>query len=520
MNTATSYTGPSRFSRMTFNLGFKSQSEPHSRTSNTRRKQHDEGWYIPYTGTYESPPEPQTSGNRDRDSWGDPIPGLNGVEASGNGLHVHYNDDTGNVHELRLSEENRARGGHVQLSNYTASTGLDHGRVEQGTKRQYYANSHHLSTPSYVNPDVVSVGESPHFPLPKERTLSHRSSLASTFTFGIRPFSSVDRILRSPSCKRSPRPNSTSVDMTSNRLSPVDHCRTISGDCNSHPMCVKRGVMNPSQIVKSQTTADEDYYHSYYSTLLQSPAKPRTPISVNPISSSESKLTTISQHPYAIAFPSTEDKDSAQKIPTLLSSVLPAPQTHRPPLVVSNLTSSPSHFSTSEHVAPNDFPQRQIKASTSTPNLKSTKNQSRNVPRGIDRWLSAETWCDALFFPRPRLKIKNEKSTSGRIVSPPASPVLPTGGGDRMTSVPSRVLAHSMSLVNLRKRTREHRRQQQFQGGPPLSSPTASQVQLQLEGVNDKKEQPSVDNSARPFRPKSWALDDLDLPSSVPSLAK
>jgi hypothetical protein len=120
-------------------------------------------------------------------------------------------------------------------------------------------------------------------------------------------------------------------------------------------------------------------------------------------------------------------------------------------------------------------------------------------PKPKDRWLSAETWCDALLFPRPKLKVKQGKgatifsqgdesfiggpapSGSGRIISPPPSPVvgewdieingeeaqlqsiprdqLAEGSGEggalqkqREPGIPSRVLAHSKS-VELHKKS-------------------------------------------------------------------
>ena len=118
--------------------------------------------------------------------------------------------------------------------------------------------------------------------------------------------------------------------------------------------------------------------------------------------------------------------------------------------------------------------------------------QTQPPPVIKDRWLSAETWCDALIFPRPRLKVKQDNGTyvrdqpaekspissrkgSGRIVSPPGSPpgrmwdIETTSGTEtrnrfgqhnqkdgrknekqREPGVASRVLAHSRSLVDLR----------------------------------------------------------------------
>lgn len=72
------------------------------------------------------------------------------------------------------------------------------------------------------------------------------------------------------------------------------------------------------------------------------------------------------------------------------------------------------------------------------------------LPKAKDRWLSAETWCDAILFPRPRLKsgtVPTLGGTSGRIVSPPGSPVDPILAGStgiREPGVASRVLARHL----------------------------------------------------------------------------
>ncbi|KAG1729581.1 hypothetical protein EDB19DRAFT_1641875 [Suillus lakei] len=72
-----------------------------------------------------------------------------------------------------------------------------------------------------------------------------------------------------------------------------------------------------------------------------------------------------------------------------------------------------------------------LKPSVSTPNLLATSHgkQTKSLPpvAGFERWLSPETWCDALFFPRPRLKVRRIHEqyggSSGRIVSPPITPI-------------------------------------------------------------------------------------------------
>ncbi|EIW78194.1 hypothetical protein CONPUDRAFT_107970 [Coniophora puteana RWD-64-598 SS2] len=44
---------------------------------------------------------------------------------------------------------------------------------------------------------------------------------------------------------------------------------------------------------------------------------------------------------------------------------------------------------------------------------KSKHSAASGLPKGLDRWLSAETWCDAIFLPRPRFRLKSSMSTEG-----------------------------------------------------------------------------------------------------------
>lgn len=114
--------------------------------------------------------------------------------------------------------------------------------------------------------------------------------------------------------------------------------------------------------------------------------------------------------------------------------------------------------------------------------------------KGRDRWLSPETWCDALFLPRPRFKVKEDGSINygKRVVSPPGSPVVTSF---TQADMMSRVVAHSRSMVDLQARQ---------DPGPSTYIP--------------RDLPPST--SGRPPRPKSFALDDLALPSPVPSLSR
>ena len=148
-----------------------------------------------------------------------------------------------------------------------------------------------------------------------------------------------------------------------------------------------------------------------------------------------------------------------------------------------------------------------LKVSMSSPNLK-----------GKQRWLSAETWCDAVILPRPRFALKlidgiDAQGGSGRIVSPPPSPIRAGHSPLPNESIQPRpepaaqqaALTKARSIGNLRASPTR------TEGSKPAPHPV-SQPQLQPEA--------STSMALRPPRPKSWAWDDLALPSPVPSLAK
>lgn len=138
------------------------------------------------------------------------------------------------------------------------------------------------------------------------------------------------------------------------------------------------------------------------------------------------------------------------------------------------------------------YPNRSLKNTISSPDLRQSRRSPKllSIPKVRDRWLSPETWCDALFLPRPRLK-DGSIDYGKRIVSPPGSPVAQLKQADML----SRVVAHSKSMVNL---------QQRQDPGPSTFIP------------RDLPSAPSV----KVPRPKSFALDDLALPSPAPSLSR
>ncbi|TFK38252.1 hypothetical protein BDQ12DRAFT_631544 [Crucibulum laeve] len=628
-----------RFSRIGFGLGLKSS--PKSRSSKAKGAPADEDWYIPYNGPYEAPREP-LGGRKERDSWGDPVY-EDGAQAYAEGyggedepmlddreLHKRYGD------YARQSGERSVRDRTTSVvSGRTVSSGaMDPSRASMSMRRSTVSSGTRPPIPSYINLDAAGgVGESP-MPNVRSDVESNRLSFASIFGFRKQPslnFTEPDRSQkRAKPGRMVVRTEPTSPSMSSGR-------QTMSTVSNS----VLRGRSQP--ILSSIGTSDEDYYNSYYSTLIQQ--ENATTLSSQPNSASGSSKhpgsagresaspTSGGLHPYAYTFPKSEQPDDSPKEPqtappTSRSHPIhdPGPsnqqyypqQKHEPPRLM--FTHPPSNTISPQsadapYFAPIPGPsvlKQQLKSSVSTPNLRSSlippdspsglgsrsPSPSRlinlphlrrpplptSVPKGRERWLSAETWCDALLFPRPRLKVKRdaekEKMGSGRIVSPPGSPLgrdfgLSTGkNGEKEQGMASRVLAYSRSLVDLgqareedEKREREKVKEREGMWGSPRKkekererSRSRSRTQGMAGTQAEKVVQPSawkgkekekvegeregrrkVDDpfaanpigatgtvpvimttgtGLRPPRPKSWAQDDLALPSPVPSLAR
>ncbi|KAF9648475.1 hypothetical protein BDM02DRAFT_3187132 [Thelephora ganbajun] len=150
----------------------------------------------------------------------------------------------------------------------------------------------------------------------------------------------------------------------------------------------------------------------------------------------------------------------------------------------------------SEHVKP---PQKKVpahlkpssrasllKASVSTPDLRSTSRVKTKT-----HWLSAETWCDAFMFPRPRFLLRHlegDPITPKRRLVSPAESIIPE---QIEASAEAKPLKKSQSMSELR---------------------TSNFAKV----VPSRAERNDAPPSAT--RPRSFALDDLALPSPIPSL--
>ncbi|KAF9479326.1 hypothetical protein BDN70DRAFT_993541 [Pholiota conissans] len=552
-----------RFSRGGF--GFSSRNDTKKKAGD------DEDWYIPYNGPVELPRDAPRR-EKLRDSWGDVLEDFDDGVLGDEELQLRYGGDFNNSRTSsgRFTEEERKgrsrdRTFSVASGRTTSSGAMDPGRGSFTlNRRSTVSTSNPPPLPSYVNIDAIGgVGESP-VPHIKNSKDAHRISIASIFSFGAlnrksatSPFSELktSRSRAKTLLQEKEKTHGKFDSFGRGSVSSDSHSKSGPNE-NQH----RRPQDKQADRLNSTVTDDEDYYNSYYQTLIPPPNLDHTKLAQNsPTASSGSRgssqrggvsrqnsTSTTSPHPYAYAFPSTEIPQPPQSAPLTLT---PHPSYHPGPSIPPRLTfTTPGAGPSSSGVlharsafSPIASGSKAVKNSTSTPNLRNgfspsprssptgrtgsnAKPQPINTslavptfvfPKGKERWLSAETWCDALLFPRPRLRLKQEIlpsdaapqiSSSGRIVSPPMTPTEQEFEmQQKEPGIASRVLAHSRSLVDLRLGKGKKKEEDE----PPKKSIL----------VDGQKKTGGAGQTLRPPRPKSFAMDDLALPSPVPSLA-
>ena len=133
-----------------------------------------------------------------------------------------------------------------------------------------------------------------------------------------------------------------------------------------------------------------------------------------------------------------------------------------------------------------------LKTSLSTPDLHSASLQP--YVKTKTRWLSAETWCDAFMFPRPRFLLRHLEdipTTPTRQLLSPAESVV---SGQAEAFAEPKLLKKSLSVSEIR--------------APNI--PRAIPNPALKNGASKSRAAP---------RPRSFAFDDLALPSPIPSLS-
>ncbi|CAL1698942.1 unnamed protein product [Somion occarium] len=478
----------SRLPRLGFNFGPKPsppsplRGSPQAQQAQDKEEKADD-WYIPYNGPIEAPKPPRAESSQDRESWGDVLGGW-------------LTDDHGRTSQERQGGFSRTRALSSASHLTTSSGNVDPSRKSIAIKSPNVRipGKPRVTIPSFINLD--NAGGIGDVPMPAERSSKYestiatphtattgsnpnRSSLASIWSFGKRGLShsvSMDQLTKTRSGTTRERAN------TSAYVPPTTSAMSMS----------QRG--NASNSRPAPVAEDNEYY---YSSLLVHQSTPGDP---------PSDQHDLRSHPYAVAFPSTSAPSQPQSAPPIARDKGKAKLLDPGKLTITWLDPRGQNR-VPAYLKPS--PRNSIlKASLSTPNL-------RDIPKGKQRWLSAETWCDAIILPRPRFALRLvEGAPSGRIVSPPESPVLSPGETQDSrnkfvkdpAAPPGQTPEQSVSMGNLIS-TSPPSPPQSREAEPTRRASPASPVEKPPERL-------------KPPRPKSWALDDLALPSPVPSLAQ
>ncbi|TFK48891.1 hypothetical protein OE88DRAFT_1737117 [Heliocybe sulcata] len=502
--------------------------------------------YIPYNGPYEPPPEPP---ERDRDSWGYPVDGHGdeGIGGDRDYYERYANEDRKDGHGVRFSNE-----GTIESDLPRKSIG--------GSSQRHGARSMHQRPPipSYTNRDGTGgVGESPR---PARTSVvdpyslnesNNRMSFASFFTFGqgsrrtLRHSASTDF----PQGKRGRRVTQAEEEYQPHyvALEPASQLRPQLVTQNLSP----RGPQPKKALFPLDTLSPLSLgeYHPF--------PEPQSP----------------SRHPYALAGTSVAQPFA---LPRSAPPVSPSAVPYNPPKLMSfgrrevpgiKLSISDQGERTKVPTYLKRSPRGSLLTSISTPNLRGVARgeqltpegrHASPVPKGKDRWLSPETWCDALLFPRPRFKVRDSdpeeieeakaKWWGRRVVSPPGSPVWPSPAKERdeppLSAVsekgPFAIVTGSMKGKESVTRLPKSRSaadllseggawRQGRQRGDTVTSASSNQRIGQSTRMEDganappdtaRAEPPAGGSTLRPPRPKSFAQDDLALPSPIPSLTK
>jgi serine/arginine repetitive matrix protein 2 len=244
-------------------------------------------------------------------------------------------------------------------------------------------------------------------------------------------------------------------------------------------------------------------------------AKPPSPSHESHAASSfYSRESPLTSHPYAQTFPAsrTEPPRRVIAVPPPASVSLDkgkgvdhSYQYPQPPAPdsLTNTRQVPAHLRPASRTS--------LFKTISAPNLRNFSrdfSMSKHLPsRGKSRWLSPETWCDALLFPRPRFLEYIDDDPPCPFNDRQPSPIRPP----EMTRITKKTprplqmtLRGSHSAVNLLAPNSGSSR------GPPRAEP----MLMVRRGSTD------ADGQSSPGRPLSFALDDIALPSPVLSLTR
>lgn len=512
----------STFSRIRFGFGPKQSSSPHPPPEH----ENDDDWYLPYNGPYEMPPTSPPLKNRD--SWEGLLGPVLANPTSAKSSEMGHEWSGGRMasgqtmtsalpssgvyssHPYRMAAATDPAGPTPPLP----TTGLP-GRGPTSQSLRGGRPTIATSSTAFANIDSTGgVGESPTpiqrtSPLHTSPTASTRISLANFLIFGGSSRKSRSDSLPSRQSSRKRRPNNhflTIDPLQSNRAT-----ATATTTSDAHRPFRSHSPLSLSQVIERGPRQRAHTLMGTSTAAAQTPSPSHESYAASSFYSRESPL---SSHPYAHTFSTarTEPLRPPIVIPLLASpssdkgkGVDRSPQYPQPPApdTISNTRPVPPHLRPASR--------NSLFKTISAPNLRNFSrdfSMGKHLPsRGKSRWLSPETWCDALLFPRPRFLeyIDDDPPCpfNNRQPSPTRGPEM-TRTAKKIPRPLQMTLRGSQSAVNLLAPNSGSSR------GPPRAEP----MLMVRRGSND------ANGRSSPGRPLSFAQDDMALPSPVLSLSR
>ncbi|KAH9959954.1 hypothetical protein BC827DRAFT_1268453 [Russula dissimulans] len=514
---------PPTVSRVRFGFGSK-QSRSRFPPELSLENANDRDWYIPYNGPYELPP-PTAPRSPNRESWGPLLGSVLGHFGSAKSSAVgHERSDGRRPSEQSTSAlpNSGAFSSHPYRMNASSpdpagtpgpatmnfqGRGAGAGAGAQPPRGTRPTPTSITSSTAFANIDTTGgVGESP---TPAQRSSPlhtspppnalNRLSLGSFLTFGgsMRK-SRSDSVYasRRPSGKRSRTGTPTPDPLHSNRAAFSEAQR---------PRSHSQSPLHPDKMTDHRSRRRS---HTLIGTSM-APAQPSSPSHDSSQASYYTRESPLSTHPYANTLPSSRTE----------APVLPPPASRpldkgkgvdrsymfqQPPVSDTlNNPEVPAHLKPASRTS--------LFKTISTPNLRNLSrgfsSRRQTSSRGKYRWLSPETWCDALLFPRPRFLAYIDDDPPPQSFSPrPTSSARPP----EVNPASERPRNHQMAMRGSRSAVNLHAPNLEFSHGPPRAEP----MLMARRGPLD------MDGRSPADRPRSFAQDDLALPSPVPSLAK
>ena len=513
---------PSTFSRIRFGFGPKQPPSPHEPPEH----ENDDDWYIPYNGPYEMPPTSPPLKNRD--SWegllGPVLANPTSVKSSEMGhewpgkrmasgqpmTSALPSSGAYSSHPYRMTAATDAAGPTPQPPSTTGFPGRG------PTSQSLRSGRPTIATSSTAFANIDSTGGVGESPTPVQRTsplhtsppTSSRISLANFLIFGGSSRKSRSDSLHSRQSSRKRRPNNhflTLDPLQSNRAT-----ATVTTTSDAHRPSRSHSPLSLSQAMER---GPRQRAHTLMGTSTAAAQTSSPSHGSYAASSFYSRESPLSSHPYAHTFSISRNEPPRRAIvvPPLASlssdkgkGVDRSPQYPQPltPDSITNTRQVPAHLRPASR--------NSLFKTISAPNLRNFSrdfSMSKHLPsRGKSRWLSPETWCDALLFPRPRFLEYIDDDPPYPFNNRQPSPTRPPEMTHNTKKIPrplQMTLRGSQSAINLLAPNSGSSR------GPPRAEP----LLMVRRGSNDANGQSSG-------RPLSFAQDDMALPSPVLSLSR